>query len=152
MIRDLEGGEHRLSEYRGKVLLLDFWATWCGPCVASLPRVDEVYRQFAGREDVVFAAVNTMEGGAPEERAHRIEETWTKLKLVLPVFLDGGMTGERSGVAATLFRVSAIPRAFIIDRTGTILFKEGGVTDDEDVEDLKMKIEYALSRGSSGGV
>jgi thiol-disulfide isomerase/thioredoxin len=147
-IRDLEGTEHRLSEHRGKVVVIDFWSTGCGPCVASLPRVDAVARSYADSDDVVFLAVNTMEPGTPEERRAKIEEEWKKLGLCLPAYLDAGMNADLSQSAAKQFKVSAIPRMFIIDREGTILFREYGLKDDRDVEYLKMKVDYALSRAA----
>src|SRR5262245_19818474 len=63
-LKDLEGRQHRLSDYRGKVVLINFWATWCGPCRDEMPSIQELKNKLAGRPFVVLA-VNLDE---PESR------------------------------------------------------------------------------------
>lgn len=145
-LTDLSGAPHTLADFRGRVVLLDFWATWCGPCVASLPNVEQLYRSLGGSKEIVLIALNTWERGTLEERRTAIEEKWSELDLSMPVYLDMQTSENGEWGAAELFRVPAIPSSFVIDRQGRILFRGGGLFDEGDVEDLRLKLDFALSR------
>jgi peroxiredoxin len=111
----LEGKTFRLSESKGQVVVLDFWATWCGPCLQAMPQVDRVTREFRDR-GVRLVAVNLQE--APKQIASMLE----RHKLSLTVALD------RDGAVAEKYAANAIPQTVIVDRDGTIvrLFVGGG--------------------------
>lgn len=144
-VTDPEGRVRRLSEFRGKVIFIDFWASWCGPCLRSLPRLDEVAREWIGEEDVVIIPLNTWERGSFDERRRSIEEKWTELGVDLPVYLDANPDGEPAFPAADLFHVMSIPRSVIVGRNGKVLFEGGGLFDETDAEELRLQIEFALS-------
>lgn len=104
----LDGSKFRLADYRGKILILDFWASWCGPCLQAMPQVDSVAREFADR-NVVLVAVNL------EETADRIKAALTRLKLESTVALDSnGRVAERYGV-------TSIPQTVIVDADGKVV-------------------------------
>ncbi|RPJ41874.1 MAG: hypothetical protein EHM19_10910 [Candidatus Latescibacterota bacterium] len=145
-LTDMDGSPHRLSEFRGKVVVLDFWATWCGPCLQSLPQVEEVARSLEADAEVAVIALNTWERGTIGERRAAIEEKWTELGLSLPIYLDMANPDDTESHAADLFHVPSIPSSFIIDRDGRILFRGGGLFDQDDIVDVRLKIDYALSR------
>ena len=111
----LDGAKFDLAEHKGHVVVLDFWATWCGPCMESMPMVDEVVRSFAGQQ-VELVTVNL------EEQADRIKSTLGRQKWKVAVALD------RDGVAAAKYAVTAIPQTVVVDREGKIvrLFIGGG--------------------------
>jgi thiol-disulfide isomerase/thioredoxin len=116
----LEGKKFRLADYKNKVLLLDFWASWCGPCLQAMPQVDKVAREFAD-QDVELVAINLQE--APD----RIRAALARLKLETTVALDhDGRVAERYGA-------NSIPQTVIIDREGKVarLFVGGGARFDE---------------------
>jgi peroxiredoxin len=106
-LRDLQDNSVSLRSLRGSVVVLDFWATWCGPCRASLPKLDELNREIAD-EGVKIFAVNLREEKAA---AQKFAET-TGLKL--PVLLD------ESGKVAQTYAVSGIPQTVVIDKRGVI--------------------------------
>src|SRR5262249_12272986 len=113
---DLLGGKSfRLSKARGKVVILDFWATWCGPCVSAMPQVERVAREFRDR-DVQLVAVNL------QETEKQITSMLERHKLDVTVALD------RDGDVALKYAASAIPQTVIIDREGNVsrLFVGGG--------------------------
>ena len=97
----LDGSTFRLSEHKDKVIILDFWATWCGPCVAALPEYLSAVRKF-DTEKVIFVAVNQQES-ADQIRAFLAEKKLTPL-----VALD------RTGSVGEQFRVSGIPHTVVI--------------------------------------
>ncbi len=111
----LDGKRFRLSNQKGRILVLDFWATWCGPCIQAMPQIDGVVSEFADH-DVSLIAVNLEE--APEQIKSKLE----RLKLDVTVALD------RHGVVADRYSATAIPQTVIIDRDGKIarVFVGGG--------------------------
>jgi peroxiredoxin len=114
-LANLDGGEFRLAEHRGEVVVLDFWATWCSPCLKTMPLVDEIVREFPDQKVSLFA-INM------EEQPAEIKSTLERHQLNVPVILD------TDGVAAARYSVTSIPQTVVIDREGNIarLFIGGG--------------------------
>ncbi|MEE2680741.1 MAG: redoxin domain-containing protein [Planctomycetota bacterium] len=107
-LKTLDGSEEvTLSKLKGQVVVLDFWATWCAPCVAGLPTVDSVTRSFKNR-GVVFYAVDL------REQASRVSKFMEKKGWNFTVLMD-----ERGDVAKA-FGVGGIPHSVLIDREGVI--------------------------------
>lgn len=114
-IFDLNGKQVNLDGLRGKVLVIDFWATWCVPCIAGFPYMEQVYKQFAGNQDVIFLILNSGSKNTLEDAS-----TWvSKNKFKLPFFYN-----DRKLAGA--FNVNTIPSTFVIDRNGNIRYKTVG--------------------------
>ena len=111
----LGGKKFHLAENKGKVIVLDFWATWCGPCLQAMPQIERVTREFADK-GVQLIAVNLQETPA------RISAMLERQKLSPTVALD------RDGVVAEKYGANAIPQTVVIDRDGKVtrLFIGGG--------------------------
>ena len=106
----LSGETFEYDAHRGKVLVLDFWATWCGPCRRSLPALEKVHRAIGQEEDVMILSVNQDRGA---KQADLVRRYVTEKALSFPVLLD------RGNVAA-LYRVTTLPTMVVIGRDGVV--------------------------------
>ena len=111
------GGEPiDVVEYTGKVVFVEFWASWCGPCHRAFPHIQEAYDQYEDHPDVAFLLINTSWNDTPEQAA-----LYLSLKqYTFPTAWDEG------GRLAKAFGVKSIPTTFVIDRDGRIRYKKVG--------------------------
>ena len=105
----LAGGDRDLASWRGKVVVLNFWATWCPPCVAEMPSLERLHRAL-GPEGLAVVTVST------DEDEEVLREFVTGFGLTLPVLLDPG-----GRVAAGAYRTTGYPETFVLDRRGVLL-------------------------------
>jgi cytochrome c biogenesis protein CcmG, thiol:disulfide interchange protein DsbE len=111
----------RLADYRGKAVLLNFWATWCAPCLAEMPHFAE-WQQKYGPRGLQILGVSMDDADAPVRAAYR------KLKLNYPVVMgDEKLGGAYGGILG-------LPVTFLIDGEGKIRFQDDGETDLEVIE------------------
>jgi len=122
-VRDLDGKTVSSASLRGKVTLLDFWATWCVPCVKNAPELSRLHRDWSGRGFQVLG-VSIDEGGAKKVRPFL-----KKHAVSYPIALDGGKP-----TAWQSFRVKAVPAAYLIDAEGNIVRQWLGRVDPAEIE------------------
>ncbi len=129
---DTFGFEGKLPEgIKGKVVLLDFWASWCAPCKASFPAMDELQKKYGPRGFVILA-VNVDEKGADMEAFVK------KSKPVFSVVRDA----QQKAVAAA--EVKTMPSSFLIDREGKVRFAHSGFRGAETKTKYEEEIESLL--------
>jgi thiol-disulfide isomerase/thioredoxin len=104
---DLDGNTIDLKDYRGKVVFIDFWATWCGPCRMEMPHIEKLFQELKGNTDLAFF-------GASNEDQKTVEGFLKKNKYSFPIVLVNAED------ARTKFKVTSIPAGFVIDREGII--------------------------------
>jgi thiol-disulfide isomerase/thioredoxin len=111
---DLDGNLVSLSDFKGKVVYVDVWATWCGPCRVQLPHLKRVEQEFRDRKDIVFLSVNT--------DVRRDIQKWKDFvaKEHLPGLHVWGNTGEADAITK-LYQISGIPRFLLFDKQGNIV-------------------------------
>ena len=116
-LRDLNGHSVSLSDLRGKVVLLNFWATWCGPCRVEMPAMEELYRTFS-RNDFEILAVSTDAQGASVTRPFQQEN-----HLTFPILHDADY---RVGLT---YGARSLPMTFMVDRQGIVRHQIFGARD-----------------------
>ena len=110
-----------IGAYKGKVVLLNFWATWCGPCRIEIPDLVRLNQQFAPSE-VVIIGVSLDKNGTPEELRVQLEKFVKAYKIDYPIFLDNeGLLHRQFGSFAF------VPATFLIDRQGQVAHSYWGV-------------------------
>lgn len=123
----LEGKKVKLSDLRGKLVVLDFWATWCGPCIMSFPGMKKAMDKYAGRDDVAFVYINTFERVPAETTTEHVKKFVTNRGFsYLNTVLD-----EAHQTAFT-YGVESIPTKFFIDKEGKFLYKSRGFAGSDD--------------------
>ncbi len=115
LLKSLDGQSFRLSKQRDRVVVLDFWASWCGPCIQTMPLVEKVVEEL-GSDKFHLVAVNIQETPA------RAQSAVDRLNMAATVLLDS------DGQTAAVYAANAIPQTVIIDRAGTVthVFVGGG--------------------------
>lgn len=139
-LKDLSGKIVSLAELRGKVVILDFWATWCGPCIKSFPGMQKAQEKYKNNPKVKFLFVNTWEQGddyLPKVKKLIADKKYTDF--TVPVDIDSKIV--------TAYKVEAIPTKFVIDAEGNIRFKRRGSSDDKEeiVEEISLLIDTLLN-------
>ena len=116
-LRDLNGQPVALSDLRGKVVLLNFWATWCGPCWVEMPEMEQLYRTFS-RKDFEILAVSTDAQGVAVTRPFQQEN-----RLTFPILHDADY---RVGLT---YGARTLPMTFMVDRQGIVRHQIFGARD-----------------------
>jgi peroxiredoxin len=133
-LKDADGKRHRLSENRGKVVLVNFWATWCPPCRREMPSMQRAWTQLKG-ENFEMLAINV---GEDEDTIFGFTFS-TGTELTFPILLD------RDAQVIKAWPVIALPTSFVVDPQGRIVYRAVGGREWDDPELLK-KIRELMPR------
>jgi len=106
---DLGGQHHRLSDYRGKIVLINFWASWCPECIEEMPSLNKIYEKYKGKGLVVL-------GISADRKKEAAMKILTKADVKYPVLLD-----TSGGIFMRRYAVIAFPTTVVIDRNGFIV-------------------------------
>ncbi|MBF6633394.1 MAG: redoxin domain-containing protein [Planococcus sp. (in: Bacteria)] len=132
LLTTLDGEEVKLSDYQGKKVLLNFWATWCPPCRAEMPHMQTYYDEQAKDENVVILAVNLT---TEDKGLGKIEDFVEEFGLEFPIPMD------ENGDVGALYQAVSIPTSYAIDTEGRIQNKVVGPMDETMMEQLIQELE-----------
>ena len=127
--KDVNGNTVKLSDYKGKVILIEFWATWCPPCREFTPVLNKIYEKYKDKGFVILALT-------PEENIDTVMSYIKGYDIIYPVLITDMKTTRRYGVIS-------IPVSFLVNREGNVSEKHLGVTRDI-VQELSSGIEKLL--------
>lgn len=125
-VLDMAGNEVNLSDYFGKPIILNFWATWCGPCKSELPAFNNMYEKY--KNDVHFLFINLTDGS--RETIDGVTQFMEDEGYTFPVYFDTTME------AATKYGAYSIPTTFLIDNEGIPVHSQMGAMPEEAIEQL----------------
>ena len=152
-LTDLSGKHISLASLKGKIVVVDFWATWCGPCKASFPGMKKAVNGFKNDPNVVFLFVDTWEHTKPAARLKEVSGFITKHNYPFHVLLDRREPNDSTRYQIVdKYGVRGIPTKFVIDPNGHIRFKSMGYFGSADVmvREVNMMIEMVRKSDELG--
>jgi thiol-disulfide isomerase/thioredoxin len=126
----VKGDALKMQSLKGKTVVVDFWATWCGPCRVQRPMYEQVEKKYSSNPNVVFLSINT------DEDKSKVPQFLTSQKWTQEVYYDAGL--------GAMLRVSSIPTTIVLDREGQIVSRMAGFIPDRFVDMLSSRIEETL--------
>jgi len=129
-----DGKKANLSDYKGKVILINFFATWCGPCMVEMPLLqNEIWNKLKDNPDFVLLSL-----GRDHSQAE-IDKFIEQKKFTFPIYAD------KDKIVYSLFAKQYIPRNYLIDKKGEVIYASTGFSMEE-FEDLKITIDKLLKK------
>ena len=127
-LEDLKGNKVKLSDYEGQIVFLNFWATWCPPCRAEMPDMEEIHKEYGDRGVAILAVNSTsmeLRGGNDSKKARKqVEEFIESAGFTFPVLLDSD--DEVLVKYNNIVPITGIPTTFMIDKKGQIRYARPG--------------------------
>ena len=131
-VYDVDGMSHKLSDFRGKPVILNFWASWCGPCVSEMPEFQRFYEEYG--EGIHFVLVNLTDGH--QETVASASSFIQEQGYTFPVYYDTDID------AAMQYGVSAVPVSYFIDAEGYfVAWAQGALSEDMLRQGVDMLLE-----------
>jgi len=125
----INGEQTKLSNYRGKKVILNFWASWCPPCKAEMPNIEKFYKENKD-QDVIVLAVNLT---TAEKNKNDVQQFIKDQGLTFPVLLD------EQGKVGNMYQTFTIPTSYIINTKGIVQQKFVGPMSEEIIKKLSLK-------------
>jgi thiol-disulfide isomerase/thioredoxin len=130
VLEDISGEEYQLSDLRGQVVLLNFWATWCGPCLVEMPLLESDYQAYKN-EGFIVLAVND------GESLQKVEQFGNENDLNIPLLLDPGRVVQR------LYEIRGYPSSVFVDQDGRIKFIHIGLIQESQLTNYMEELGFS---------
>jgi thiol-disulfide isomerase/thioredoxin len=142
-VTDVNGKKVTLADFKGKTIVIDFWATWCGPCVASFPAMQMAANRYVNEPGVKFLFIHTWENAA--DPLADASQFLSKRNYAFDLYMDPRDPTTKHSPAADAFKVKGIPAKFIIDGNGRMRFKLEGFSGSQEAaaEEVVQMVEMA---------
>ncbi|HEY1803854.1 MAG TPA: TlpA family protein disulfide reductase [Terracidiphilus sp.] len=131
-LEDLSGKKVSLADYKGKAVLVNFWATWCAPCKIETPWIVELRNQYAAQGfEVLGISADDLDKDDPkklDQDKKDIAHSAEQLHISYPVLIDGGSLDKQYG------GLDELPMSFFVDRSGTVVAVQMGISSKDDME------------------
>jgi thiol-disulfide isomerase/thioredoxin len=138
---NLDGKKVSLSEYKGRPVLVNFWATWCGPCKVEMPWFEEFRKQYAGQGFEVLGLADDADAGKDA-----IAKVAQKAGVSYPILLTDGKVQTAYG------GLDVLPMSFYVDRNGVIVEETAGLGSKDEIEaHIKKTIASGMAGSATGG-
>ena len=124
-VKDLDGKIVNMHNYRGKIIFLNFWATWCMPCVAELPSINKLYNRFKNNDNIAFLLISN-------ESIEKVKSYHQKKGYKVPFYII-----DQDGHVPNIYFSPSIPTTFIINKEGKIVKSTMGAEDWDDDDFIK---------------
>jgi len=131
-VNSVKGTPVKLSDFAGKVVVVDFWATWCGPCQASLPHTDSIAKTFKAK-GVVFLPICTWDQKPAFTTWQKAHAAWT-----MSFYFDPAAGNEGSSIASKLYGVDGIPTQYVIGKDGKVAYSTVGYDEQNDPKESEL--------------
>ena len=145
-LKDLSGKKVSLADYKGKAVLVNFWATWCAPCKVETPWLVDLRNKYAGQGFEILGVDSEADDLKPDDTAGwaknkaEVSKFVTDEKVPYPMLLNGDSIAEQYGDP------DALPTSFFVDRSGKVIAASMGLTSESDIE---SNVKKALDSGAS---
>lgn len=134
---DIVGDTIRLEDFKGKIVIIDFWATWCAPCIASFPVMQKVIEHFRN-QDIVFLFINLDQDEVTDKIKRQVIDQGYSFQILL----------DPKNITAKAYAVHGIPVKYVIDKNGIIRFIKGGVHDLQDeLDEISIMLDLITTKG-----
>ena len=137
-LNDANGGPHKLSDFRGKIVFLNFWTTWCPTCRIEMPSMEKLHQQFKNT-DFAMMTINL------QESVSRVKEFFKEFKLTFTALMDTG------GDVGVMFSINQIPTTYILDKKGRIIGKALGPREWDSPKSIAL-FEHLTNRRAAAAV
>jgi len=149
-LQDMNGKMVSLADCKGKVVVLDFWATWCGPCKASFPGMQQAVNKYKDTQDVVFLFIDTRE--KMENYKQFVTDFITNNHYTFKVLYDEmSFDGTKSKLYQD-YKLAGIPTKFVIDKSGIVRFEEIGFASGKSDQSLAKEVSDMIEEAKKPAV